>query len=122
MLLTDVCMNLFAFMNAYIHNIKTIIKMMSKKIFQLLIVLYLTFSVGFVLCQEETTVPATTKAEGEEEEEEEPQKKGCSIWCWIQKIAMFVISQLLSGNFIYFFNFYRYLYCESLSIFQSLPN
>ncbi|KAF9818199.1 hypothetical protein SFRURICE_003940 [Spodoptera frugiperda] len=49
----------------------------------------------FVVCQDETTMPATTRAE--EEEEEEP-KKGCSIWCWIQKIAMFVVSQLLSGN------------------------
>lgn len=42
----------------------------------------------------------TTTGEGEEEEEE-PQKKGCSIWCWIQKIAMFVISQLLSGNCLF---------------------
>lgn len=48
---------------------------------------------SFVICQEETTVATTAQ----EEEEEAPQKAGCSIWCWIQKIAMFIISQLLSG-------------------------
>ncbi|CAH4034961.1 unnamed protein product [Pieris brassicae] len=45
-------------------------------------------------CQEETTTAGTTAGE---EEEEEAVKRSCSIWCWIQKIAMFVISQLLSG-------------------------
>lgn len=70
-----------------------------KILLRLLIVLSVTtllYSLSF--CQEEggdATTVATTGAK-EEEEEEEP-KKGCSIWCWIQKIAMFVISQLLSG-------------------------
>lgn len=72
---------------------------MKSTILKLLIVLFLSsVLVSFCLCQEEeasSTAAATTKAE---EEEEEPPKKGCSIWCWIQKIAMFVISQLLSGN------------------------
>ncbi|GBP38379.1 hypothetical protein EVAR_36332_1 [Eumeta japonica] len=51
--------------------------------------------VVYVYSEEE---PASTTAKAEEEEEEEPPKRSCSIWCWIQKIAMFVISQLLSGN------------------------
>ncbi|CAG4961036.1 unnamed protein product [Colias eurytheme] len=59
-----------------------------------LFLLVATLMTSYSFCQEETTA-ATTVAE---EEEEEPQKKGCSIWCWIQKIAMFIISQLLSGN------------------------
>lgn len=72
---------------------------MRKLIIRLLLVLFVTFSlVAFGVCDEEaaTTTPATTAKD--DEEEEEPEKKGCSIWCWIQKIAMFVISQLLSGN------------------------
>lgn len=55
------------------------------------------FLVSFVSCQEEAATTAATTGK-EEEEEEEPAKKSCSIWCWIQKIAMFVISQLLSGQ------------------------
>lgn len=52
---------------------------------------------SYAFCQDDaTTTPATTAQE--EEEEEAPQKRSCSIWCWIQKIVMFVISQLLSGN------------------------
>lgn len=34
----------------------------------------------------------------EEDEENDTPKKSCSIWCWIQKIVLFVIQQLLSGN------------------------
>ncbi|KOB73306.1 hypothetical protein OBRU01_10937 [Operophtera brumata] len=72
--------------------------MLRKILLRLLIVLFIStllYSVSF--CQEgDVTTPAPTTPQ-EEEEEEEPAKKGCSIWCWIQKIAMFVISQLLSG-------------------------
>lgn len=66
-------------------------------ILRLLVLLAIFLLISVSYCQDDaTTTPATTP--GEEEEEEEPQKQGCSIWCWIQKIAMFVISQLLSGN------------------------
>lgn len=62
-----------------------------------LMLLITIFLVSYSCCQEleATTAPPTTNKE--EEEEEEPVKKSCSIWCWIQKIVMFVISQLLSG-------------------------
>lgn len=71
------------------------LKLSYLKLIVLLFVLGVFMS--YAVCQEEATV-TTTVAPKEEEEEEEPAKKGCSIWCWIQKIAMFVISQLLSGD------------------------
>ncbi|CAH2088005.1 unnamed protein product [Euphydryas editha] len=52
---------------------------------------------SYAFCQDDATTTPTTTVQ-EEEEEEAPQKRSCSIWCWIQKIVMFVISQLLSGN------------------------
>lgn len=61
-----------------------------------LVAILLTLFMAYVICEDATTTPATTVQE-EEEEEEVPQKRSCSIWCWIQKIAMFVISQLLSS-------------------------
>lgn len=66
-----------------------------KSIKLLFLILVLTVLLSITFCQEEAA--ATTAAPNEEEEDEEPAKKSCSIWCWIQKIAMFVISQLLSG-------------------------
>ncbi|GBP38370.1 hypothetical protein EVAR_36323_1 [Eumeta japonica] len=55
---------------------------------------------AYVRCQEEIgNVTEDYKEDGSEEQAtEEPKKKACTIWCWIQKIVLFVVQQLLNDN------------------------
>lgn len=72
--------------------------MLVRSIFKISLVLVVVLTVtSLVGCQETEASPAATEEPKADEPVEEEEKKSCGIWCWIQKIALFVVSQLLSG-------------------------